>query len=444
MTRTTRPTARFLVLVSLLLGVSLAAAAYSHVRIVNLSWVQGNVVVRPATGEVVHGQLNLPLAHDTVLETPQGVAEVEFEEETFARLASGSRLHLAELGLEDSGARVTELRLEQGTATFDVRPDREDSFLVEAADVQVRARRRALFRVDLTAGGSRLRVFEGAVEVQTSAGTLTVAEGQMLTWETAARNFELARNPAPDSWDEWNQSRERVASVLHYRPAPVWSPGWMNYGYPCQPSGWNLYNPYSSPYSYGSLYSYRYSSAAWYPWSGYAGGFSNFSSFGCGSSPWLMWGGWWPTPTRINPADPPPHRPPGTRPSGGTRDKDSDEGEGKRSGSFRGGKGLLPLLEFHPPELPPRPDASTPQPAATPPEEQPGATRGGKRRSPSDEPVRVRPSRQENRSKDSASRSAGSAAQSRSAGAPRMQSRAPQMSPRPSRPSTSRPSRPRS
>jgi hypothetical protein len=201
----------------LLLCVPLAALAYSHVRIVRLTLVQGSVwVTRPGSPEPVRAVEHQPLEHAAVVETVAGVAEIEFEDRTFVRLASGSRLHLAELGLEDNGDRVTHLSLEQGTATFDVRPHRGDSVVLLAPQVTIFFHQKARVRVDLAPSAKRVRVFRGRITLETRADTLSLTAGQMLEWVSDSGSYRIARNPSADAWDEWNDKRaETLAALVH-------------------------------------------------------------------------------------------------------------------------------------------------------------------------------------------------------------------------------------
>lgn len=463
MNRAARPAVRFLSLVSLLLILPLWVAAYSYVRIVRLSWVEGEVsLLRPGAG-AVRGQLSLPLEHDAAVETPGGVAEVEFEDETFARLATGSRLHLAELGLEDNGARVTELRLEQGTASFSVRLHGSDRFLVQAGELRVRAQRHARFRVDVTPEGNRVRVFDGQVEVEAPSGRLTVGEGRMVEWEAATGRLELTRNLPPDSWDEWVEAREQVAGVLQYRPAATstWSLGQPWNSYSCQSFGW--YPRWHS--SYGGWYFDPYLGYRWNPWgygwNWYNGGLYGWGSTGCGGWPLGYWGGWpYPIPG-TQPGDPPPPGPtpspspspiPPPSPAPGHRPRveplepvipsvRDEEG----SLPFRRRRRSVPLIEFQPQEIPPAPSA-LPAPPALPQDGQPGTARRLAPRATTPEPNRARPSRTEMapRSRESRPAQVTPAPRPPAVNPSRTQSPAPRPAPPPPRPSAAPRPRPRS
>lgn len=301
-------TSRLFSLVLLLVALPLGLAAYSHVRIVRLSLVEGEVYMeRPGEAEWTRGAVNLPLMHNAVVETGNGVAEVEFESGAFARLATDARLHLAELGLLDSGGRVTQLSLERGTATFYAKLRGDDSFMVLTPYFQVNVAKRAKFRIDLTAAGGRVRIFTGQVNVDSPAGTLTVSKDRMYEWYAASGRYLLARNPDRDAWDEWNDDRDNVTYGLAYygdwRYLPgfgqVWRPlvgaGWTPflYGRWLWYGGlgwtWLSFEPWGwLPYHYGSWYYDPFWRWVWVP--GFFDYWSPARCFWVRRPGWVGWG----------------------------------------------------------------------------------------------------------------------------------------------------------
>src|ERR1700730_18908708 len=126
-----------------LLGLLLVAANpsfadSSHVRIIRLSLVQGDVrFARDVKGDPLASQtatwenaeLNLPIRQGYVLATDKGRAEVEFENGAMAFLKENTILEFYDLSLDDS-ARTTRLVLRQGSASFYVNPAGADYFSV--------------------------------------------------------------------------------------------------------------------------------------------------------------------------------------------------------------------------------------------------------------------------------------------------------------------------
>jgi len=312
---------RVFLLAILVLSIPLALAALSYVRAVRLSLVEGEAwVSRPGSVEPEKALVNLPLVQDTVLETGDGFAEVEFESGLYARLAAYSRLSFEELALADNGGRLTTLLLSDGTATFSSDLGRQDSFRVRTPFFEVLISRRTRFRVDRTGSGARVRVFSGQVQVESPQGRMAVSKGRMFEWEEAAQSYALVRNPARDEWDAWNEDRETALEVAaapasfpthlryglfdlqrfgHWAYLPsfghVWrpwvAPGWLpfSYGrwslYPGFGWTWVSYEPWGwLPYHYGGWYYDPFWGWVWVP-----GTFNAWSPARCY---WVRRGGW--------------------------------------------------------------------------------------------------------------------------------------------------------
>ena len=213
------------------------AADYSHARIVRLSQVQGEVkVARTDSSEGSSGQnlnweeavVNLPIREGYVLATGNGRAVVEFEHVAMAYLADNSVLQFTGLALSD-GARLTELTLTQGTATFYANPASEDSFVVKSPSVEVKLARKGRFRLDTYDDGSAVDVQQGEVDVTSGAEgaeTNHVTKGQSLSFRAGGQNdVTIGRLPDEDDWDHWVSDHEdSILSATNYANTYVNSP----------------------------------------------------------------------------------------------------------------------------------------------------------------------------------------------------------------------------
>ncbi len=249
-------------LVSLAAG-NLLAADYSHARIVRLSLVQGDVrFSRSVEGDALADQnaawesavVNLPVREGYVLATGNGRAEVEFENGAAAYLAEDTVLQFAELALSD-GARMTRLKLSQGTATFYANPSHEDRFVVETASLKASLDRKGRFRVDAFQDGGSVNVLQGHVQVVTGSGTNDLEKGQSLSYRAGeSASVVIDRVPPEDDFDKWVAGREETVTTatntaLQYTNSPYYSAGfadlslygsWISYpgyGYCWQPFG---------------------------------------------------------------------------------------------------------------------------------------------------------------------------------------------------------------
>src|SRR5579864_8360999 len=94
------------------------AQDYSHIRIVRLSFIEGNVQYQRPGQDWQDARLNLPIEQGYALRTDDGYAEVEFESGLEMRLAQNSSVEFTELSLVNGGL-VTRLHVSAGTASVD-------------------------------------------------------------------------------------------------------------------------------------------------------------------------------------------------------------------------------------------------------------------------------------------------------------------------------------
>ena len=231
---------------------------YSHVRITRLSLVQGQVsLVRAGETEARRAVMNDPVGDGATLSTADGIAEVELESNVVIRLAENSRLAMTELGLRGNGGRLTQVTLEKGTATFQVKLSKTDDFQVTTPQLRVSVPKKAQFRVDVYHNESTVAVRKGEVALDARGSTTTLAKGKsavIRAEETGA--VQVAKAPQRDDWDRWNERREErleMASSRRYLPGGLWFGSadldywgmWFHYpgyGYvwqPFSPAGWS-------------------------------------------------------------------------------------------------------------------------------------------------------------------------------------------------------------
>jgi hypothetical protein len=281
---------------------SLALADTSHIRIVRLSLVQGDVRFAPsfhkdpmtdssAVWEVA--PLNLPIRQGYALATDEGRAQVEFESGAMAFLNAHSVLEFYDLSLED-GSRITRLVLRQGSGTFYVNPAAGEYFSVTGGDFTVEANGHTTFRLDNFDDGSTVQVEKGRVSALRADQPTSLEKGQSYTIHASdSGKPELGRLLDNDDFDSWVSGRiDSVVTATNYSSQYVNSPTYT--------SG------FSDLYTYGSWYSVGGYGNCWRPF-GAAFGWSPFAFgnwyldpvFGwsfIGSAPWgwlpYHYGGW--------------------------------------------------------------------------------------------------------------------------------------------------------
>src|SRR5579864_3868555 len=136
----------FLFLAALL---TTAALADSHVRIVRLSYIDGDVELDKGDGRGFNtAYMNMPVLRQSKLWARDGQAEVEFENGSSIRLTPETIVAFNDLSLDADGRRITSVELTQGTAYLDVRRKDSDTFHLQLGHERVDLTKSAHFRVD--------------------------------------------------------------------------------------------------------------------------------------------------------------------------------------------------------------------------------------------------------------------------------------------------------
>jgi hypothetical protein len=244
-------------LVACLIALPAARAGdVSHARIVRLSYTAGDVQSNVGTSRWEKAIVNTPLREGMSLATGDGRAEVEFEVGGAVWMASHTVLEFPQLALEE-GAKLTQLTVRQGTATFDVNPGRHDSFAVQAGQMLIVAPDNSRFRVDVFDDGASVSVQHGAVEVTAQGATQRVTNRKTLAYRNeSSGSTTLSANPPSDAWDRWVSARNTAVEAARLNAtdnmnAPVaygmadlsYYGGWVSvpgYGIGWQPFGVGL------------------------------------------------------------------------------------------------------------------------------------------------------------------------------------------------------------
>ncbi|MBI3484866.1 MAG: FecR domain-containing protein, partial [Acidobacteria bacterium] len=179
------------------------------------------------------------------------------------RLAEDTHLQFTELALAD-GARLTQLTLLRGTATFYANLSSDDRFSVATPHFTVILPRNARFRIDAGDDGATVSVLKGDITVEALGASYRVTKNRAFLFRVAGEQVTLARAPETDAWDRWVEDRENILSASHqatslrYARAPFsygmsdldYYGGWYNlpgYGYGWQPRGISIgWSPYCS------------------------------------------------------------------------------------------------------------------------------------------------------------------------------------------------------
>jgi FecR protein len=199
----------WLAIALLSLAPSAKAQDYSNIRIVRLSFVEGNVQYQRPGESWQDAQMNLPIQEGFALRTGNGYAEVEFENSLAMRLGTNSTVEFTLLALVNGG-NITRLNVSQGTAIISAKLSRADMLSVVASGLNVKVPRNGSFRVDASPAESWVTVFHGKVEVDSGSGTTSLLGGGHTLHQDPGTSSapEIASNPAADDFDKWVSQRE--------------------------------------------------------------------------------------------------------------------------------------------------------------------------------------------------------------------------------------------
>ncbi len=251
------------------------SADISHVRIVRLSLVQGDVRYAsefhndPLTDTKALWQtapLNLPIRQGNVLSTGAGArAQVEFENGAMAFLSANTILEFYDLSLND-GARITRLILRQGSASFYDRSLAGDYFSVTGGDFSAEVSGHATFRLENFDNGSTVTVQSGRINVLENDNVTALDKGHSLSVEASNPTNQVVTESSPgDDFDRWVANRIQNEQVVTSQTSSTYGNAsyvagysdlytygsWMNVG------GYNYWRPFGmgmgwSPFDYGN------------------------------------------------------------------------------------------------------------------------------------------------------------------------------------------------
>jgi hypothetical protein len=200
-----------LALSCLVCGLTAKAQDFSHVRIVRLSFVEGEVQYQRPGADWEDAKLNLPVQQGFRLQTTNGYAEVEFEQGLAVRLANNSSLEFVDLSLLDSH-RITKLNLSAGTAVVTAHLSRNDELSIAASGMQLAVPHNAEFRVDASPNDGWVTVFHGKINVESGARQVSLGSGHTLHENADLSSPEIVQSPARDEFDKWVSQRDQALS----------------------------------------------------------------------------------------------------------------------------------------------------------------------------------------------------------------------------------------
>jgi hypothetical protein len=257
----------------------------SQVRIVRLSEVKGAVQLDRNTGAGYEAVMaNLPIVEHSRLQTGNGVAEVEFEDNSTLRIAPNSIVEFPELDRLPGGTTVSSIRLLKGTAYVSLlktKESRGNEFNLLFGQQKVQLPPASHIRLQVDDAHATLAVLDGNVPLNESAATTDVSRNRTATFDLVGQTQPtVAKDVVPATFDAWDKNAaathaQSVASTAFGSPYSYGIGDMMYYGSFMDAGGCgSMWRPYFAsaawdPYSNGVWAWYQGAGYSWvspYPW----------------------------------------------------------------------------------------------------------------------------------------------------------------------------------
>jgi len=267
-------------------------SANSKVRIVRLSEVKGAVQMDRQTGKGFEGAMaNLPVVEGSKLKTADGVAEVEFEDNSTVRLGMNSEVEFPKLELLPSGAKSSSVTVLQGTVYVSLINTKGNEFSVKFGQQTVSLPPDSHVRLQLTPTEANLAVLHGDALVNEPSGPTSVGKNKTMTFNLAAENPPvIAKNVVEQPLDKWD------SDAVQYHKSYANASSFGNSPYSYGINDMNYYGSFTSGCG-GSMWRPYFTSASWDPfgsgaWAYYpSAGYSWVSPYPWGWTPY-HYGSW--------------------------------------------------------------------------------------------------------------------------------------------------------
>ena len=283
---------------ALLMVASVSAHATSHVRIVRLSYIDGQVQMDRANGQgLERAILNAPVVEGSRIVTGRdGLAEVEFEDNGTVRLGEATEVFFRQLLINDAGDKVNEIELVRGTMYFDTKSGKRDIDRVIAADHTFVLRHDSQIRFVMNGDQVQAAALAGELQLDNNGQFEKVKKNETLT---AASSNPAATTIAKgvDSYplDRWNSERAAYQNAYAYNNVGYGSHSMSTYGY----QDLAYYGNFMTLPNVGLVWQ-PYGASSWLGWDPYlAGGWAFTPGFGymwASAYPWgwlpYHWGAW--------------------------------------------------------------------------------------------------------------------------------------------------------
>jgi hypothetical protein len=252
-------------------------AASPGVRIVRLSQVNGEVQLDRQTGRGFEAAFaNLPITQGGRLRTGNGVAEVEFEDNSSLRLTPNSLVEFSVLSLGHDGVRTSTIHLAGGAVYVSLTKSKDSNVNLTFGKETLALSPSAHIELAVDGKQPRLDVLDGTVQATNGASTATVGRKKELLFDSTNSSAPtLVSKNEKGAYDAW----DKQAVEYHQRLAPT-NGEYASTPYAYGLNDMNYYGSFASmggcgmmwrPYLVSANWSpYANGIFAWYPGAGYS------------------------------------------------------------------------------------------------------------------------------------------------------------------------------
>jgi hypothetical protein len=270
----------------------------SKVRIVRLSEISGTVLLDRNIGRGFEPAVaNMPIVEMSRLQTGDGIAEVEFEDNSTLRLAPHSLVEFPQLERLATGTTASTAYLVKGMVYVSLLKARGNEFDLLFGGQKLQLPPASHVRLQVDGPEAKLAVLDGALEIDQASGPIDVSKNKTVTFQLkgqspAGEEPIIAKNvESYDVLDAWDQKETKY----HAQAVPASALNSSPYAYGT--SDMAYYGSFMDAGGCGSMWRPYFASAAWDPysngaWAWYQGaGYSWVSPYPWGWTPY-HYGNW--------------------------------------------------------------------------------------------------------------------------------------------------------
>jgi len=274
------------------------SSSVSNVRIVRLSEHKGTVLLDRNTGNGFEpAVVNMPIVEKSRLMTGDGLAEVEFEDNSSLRLGPNSMVEFPELARLAAGTTASSAHLVKGIVYVSLLKTRGNEFNLLFGQQKLELPPGSHIRLQIDGMVARLAVLDGTLRIDGASGAMDVTRNKTVTFNLQGQDQNaaqptIAKNVAPyEELDAWDKKE----AEYHTAVAPVSALNSSPYAYGLSDMGY--YGSFMNAGGCGSMWRPYFASAAWDPysngvWAWYQGaGYSWVSPYPWGWTPY-HYGSW--------------------------------------------------------------------------------------------------------------------------------------------------------